>query len=333
MKQESLELWEKIFDYVSRIVELDPWSEIQEKDILVLQPKGKREQHFFSFLLPSCGQLGIAVYRDAGAYFRAQRRLHEPNPKKEPAFYLQDAIIFLLGDREDVSKENYVLLKELNISCRGRGHWPYFQQFREGYQPRPVPEEELETLLDDVGNLWAMVRAVVEEVVEVDFENRDLLFRGYSEEDDMFYTFAVEQPSRPRNRYPVIGIEENERLRCIRELQPRGTLCLDWSYIPMKVRSNNEKIIPRLLLAADSRSGAILRSKMLMPSDEPWMDLVNMLEEFMCDYGKPAAIEICDEEIECYLSEFCKKTKIRLVVKKQIKQMSNARRELLDSMQ
>ncbi len=49
--------------------------------------------------------------------------------------------------------------------------------------------------------------------------------------------------------------------------------------------------------------------------------------ESVCDsYAKPAVIEICDREIESYITDFCKKVGIQLVTKKQIKAITQARK-------
>ena len=108
--------------YASRVVSYNPWSRFGEKDIFVFLTKDKKEEPFFCFLEETCGDYAIAFYRNGNECFNAQERLHGANPKKEPVFLLQNAIIFRLRNRKDVSKANYALLKELNIKCRGKLH-------------------------------------------------------------------------------------------------------------------------------------------------------------------------------------------------------------------
>ena len=144
--------------------------------------------------------------------------------------------------------------------------WLHFQQYRLGYAPRQVQEQDLDQLLDDLGNLWMMVRAVCEEDLKTNFDNRE----------------------------------------------------------------GGENIIPRLLLAVDVKSGVILETEMLSPADDPCASLFEMISQISWSYAKPTIIEICDAEIESYIADFCKQVGIRLVVKKQLKGITQARRMYLE---
>lgn len=332
MEKEMLEKWEQIYYFALEIARFEPWEQFGEKDILALIPKGKREEHYFSFLGQTFDQYGIAIYQNGYSYFRARERLHGPNPKKEPVFLLQDAIILLWGDREDVSRENYAIMKELGLKCRGRGGWPYFERYRVGYAPQAVTEEELDTLLDDLGNLMMMVRAVAEGKVEVDFENRKVLTRCYSKADDMFYTFAADLGPTPKSGYTSITMEDNPWLQKLRDMRSRGTIALDWSYLPTAVKEGKTKIIPRLLLAVDTRSGYVMKSELLAASDKPYDDLLDILGDIAEEYGKPSTIEICDPEIEAYISDLCQKAGIHLVMRRQLKQVTIVRKGFLKNM-
>lgn len=333
MRQETLKKWEQIYYYASLIVELNPWDRFEEKDIFALLPKGKKEEHFFSFLRKSSGRCGIAFYRNGQAYAHAQERLYGKNTKKEPVFLLQDAVVFLLGDREDVSKKNYAVIKELGLKCRGRGGWPYFEKYRVGYAPQDVPEDELDMLLDDLGNLWVMVHLIAEGKICVDFANREVMTRSYSPGNDTFYTYPSKLQKPLTTKYTVITMQDNEWLKNLRKLPSKGTISLDWSYLPTIVKEGNNKIVPRLLMAVENQSGCILCATMLAPSEAPHEDLVDALMELVEKRGKPAVIEISDKEIESYIADLCRQVKIRLEVKPHLKQLYQARREMLAELQ
>lgn len=327
--KEIIEKWRKIYSFAQLIAACDPWELFAEENTFALVPKGTRNEHYFSFLTESSGQCGIAIYPSGNAYVAAQCRLHGANPKREPLFDLQDAVILLWGDREDVSKGNYELIKALGLKFRGRGAWLHFQEYRVGYVPRQVQEQDLDRLSDDLGNLWMMVRAVCEENLKTNFDNREAVVRFYSEKDDLYYTgsFPVNLPKRIN--YPEITMQESADLQELRAKRCRGSIALDWSYLPASYREDGENIIPRLLLAVDAKSGVIFETEMLSPADDPCASLFDMISHISWSYAKPSVIEICDAEIESYIADFCKQVGIRLVVKKQIKAIAQARRMYL----
>lgn len=332
MRKDALEKWREIYFYVSCIAEYDPWKRFKETDIFALLPKGKQEEHFFSFLFDSSGQPGIAIYWSGHDCFNAQERLHGSNPKKEPVFLLQDAIIMLLGNREDVSKENYALLKELGIKCRGRCAWPHFEKYRVGYAPKAVEDEDLDKLLDDMGNLWMMLRAVYEENLNPDFTNQKALTRCFSEKDDLYYTYVADLKQPKKAVYTTITMQDNERMKQLRKTPAKGAVSLDWAYLPIKMREGKTKIIPRLLLAVDTRSGVVMHFDMLSPSNQPFDDLFEFFDDIVERNGKPALVEICDKEMESYLSDLCRKAGIPLAMRKRLPQLAQARSVLINSM-
>lgn len=330
MEKETLEKWRKIYNFAEMIGAYDPWELFAEENTFALIPKGTRDEHFFSFLAQSSGQYGIAVYPSANAYVAAQCRLQGANPKQEPTFDLQDAVILLWADREDVRKDNYNLIKALGLKFRGRGAWLHFQQYRMGYVPRQVQEQDLDRLLDDLGNLWMMVRAVYEENLKTNFDKREAVVRFYSEKEELYYTgsFPINLPRKIS--YPEIIMQESANLQELRTKQCRGKIALDWSYLPVSYRESGEMIIPRLLLAVDVKSDVILETGLLSPADDPCASLFSMISHISWSYAKPAVIEICDKEIESYIVDFCQKAGIQLVIKKQIKGITQARRMYLE---
>ncbi len=330
MEKEMLEKWRKIYHLAQMIAAYEPWELFAEEHTFALVPKGTRDEHYFSFLSKSSGQCGIAFYPSGNAYVAAQCRLHGANPKREPLFELQDAVILLWGNREDVSKDNYELIKALGLKFRGRGAWLHFEEYRVGYLPRQVQEQDVDRLLDDLGNLWMMVRAICEEDLKTNFDNREAVVRFYSEKDELYYTGSFPLNLPRKMSYPEITMKESANLQELRSMRCRGSIALDWSYLPSSYRENGESIIPRLLLAVDTKSGVILGTEMLSPADHSCDALFDLICHISWSYAKPSAIEICDAEIESMIADFCKRVGIRLVVKKQIKVITQARRTFLE---
>lgn len=179
------------------------------KGYLCVSHKGQKGGAFlllFGGVLRDCA---IAFYRNGNECFNAQGRLHGENPKKEPVFLLQNAIIFRLG------------------------------------------------------NLWLMVRAVFDEGMPTDFETRMVLTHCYSPKDDMFYTYMAPLKQKPRVTYTTITMTDNEWLSMMRGMPSKGTIALDWSCLPTVIYEGRERIVPRLLLAVDARTGCIIKSEML----------------------------------------------------------------------
>lgn len=331
MEKEILDKWRQIYIFTDQICSRNPWEAFDEKDISILIPKGKHEEHYFTFFGRSSDDTGIAIYPSGDAYFEARERRRK-NFKQEPVGFLQDAIVFRFGDRKAVSKTNYEIIKGLNISCWGRGSWPIFQRYRVGYAPDDVPAEALDTLLDDMGNLMMMVRAVLDGHMDDQLGKGDALVRYYSPEDDAYYTHFTKVKGMPKPIYGTVKVKENPWLEKICNAASGGTIELDWSYLPMLVKEGKERTVPRFVLAVDSKTGKVLKSGTIPHSEEPHEFLLAALGDVIDQFGKPSAIEICDEEVEGCISDFCSKTGIGVVKKKRLKWIPQERQNFIKTL-
>lgn len=329
---ETLEKWRQIYFLANEIASFQPWEMFAEDNLFAyILDSSERHEHFFSFLHESSGQYGIAIYPSGNDCLIARQRLRNKNRKREPVFLLQNAVVLLWGDREDVSKENRALLKELGIKCRGKGNWLHMEQYRVGYAPRNVPEDCLDTLENDLGNLWMMMRAVVEGKLKPDFTNNKILARMRAS-DGQWYNYVSPLRHRKEPEYTRITMVENEWLHRIRSMIPKGTVELDWSYYPNIVKDGKEEIVPRLVWAVDARTGIVLKHGLLAPSPAPQEDMLAFLDELIKISSKPSVIEISDREIESYISDICRQTGIRLVCKNGLKKLDAIRREYLKTL-
>lgn len=297
----------------------------------MLFPRGTQEEHFFTFFGRSSDDTGFAIYPSCDAYFEARER-RKNNFKQEPVALLQDAIVFRFGDRKAVSKRNYEVIKALNIPCRGRGSWPFFQRYRVGYAPVDVPVEALDTLLDDMDNLVTMVHAVLDNHLEDQLGKGNVLLRHYVEEGDSYFTYFAKPKALPKAIYGMVKVKESPRLNKLRNAASSGTMELDWSFLPLLMKEGKEKMLPRLILIMDAKTGKMLKNGMIPYSEEPYQFLAMTLEDVVEEFGKPSAIEICDEEVEGRISDLCRKIGIRVVKKKRLKWIPQERQNIIKTL-
>ena len=329
MVDEHKKRWSEIYRLALEIEKKNPWSRFRETDMFVFRNKQKKYEHFFCFLKESSGQKGIALYPTGNACFLAQQRMHEKNYKNEPAFYLQDAIILLWGNREEVSKGNLNLIKELGLKFRGKGCWPHFREYRVGHVPRDVEHVLLDILAADMDSLLSMVQTIDEQNLKVDFSGNRVYTRCWFDAEVTYLNRPATLRRSKRGEYLRVELLPNNDIAELRKMIPRGTICMDWSFYPGVIEYEKKKVIPRLLLVMEPRTGELIKKVFIPPSSEPYKDILTQLEFLIRERGKPSTIEICDKEMECYIADTCKLIGIRLVVKPQIKQITLARRELL----
>ncbi len=333
MKSKLKEKWLYLYFLASEIGNFSPWNDFEEKDRFTYIWKDKSKTVFFSFIGESAQRCGIACYIGEDNYMRAREMLTSKNEKHEPVFMLQNAYICLWDNREDISKEDYEVIKELGYKFRGKGAWLHFDRYEIGYVPTPLEEKDIDFLTTAFENLHMMLRAIYEQGLDPEFDKGKNLVRWYEPKDKLYYThpFAIEFSADITNA-PIVTVHENEWMGKVRDMpSTKYSVELDWSYLDVIfVDDDGRESFPQLLLAVEHESGYIMDNQMLSPSHNKPNVVFNMLNYFTEQFGKPAEIMICDDTLHGILTDICEKVGIKLTTRKRLLKINSARKEIIE---
>lgn len=335
MKEKLKEKWLRLYFLANQIAAFDPWEDFAEKDRFTYIWKDKSKEVCFSFISESAERFGIASYVGTEDYVRARAMLTSKNEKHEPVFMLQNAYICLWNNREDISKKDYELIKELGFKFRGKGAWLHFDRYEIGYVPTPLEEKDIDFLTTAFENLHMMLRAVYEQGLDPEFDKDKNLVRWYEPKDKLYYThpFEIEIP-KDIITHPVVTVQENDWMRQVRSMTNADySVELDWSYLDIIYDDNDgRETFPRLLLAVEQKNEYILVNQLLLPSHNQPGVIFNVLDHFVERYGKPAEIIICDDDLHGILADACSKVRIKLTKKKKLPAVQKARKEIISKL-
>lgn len=332
MKTKLKEKWLHLYEVATEIGTYSPWKDFAEKDRFTYIWKDKSQTVFFSFIGESAQRCGIACYIGEDDYMRARERLTSKNEKHEPSFMLQNAYICLWDNREDISKKDYELIKELGFKFCGKGAWLHFDRYEIGYVPTPLEEKDIDFLTTAFENLHMMLRAIYEQGLDPEFDKDKNLVRWYEPKDKLYYTHPFEiEISKDVITHPMVTVKENDWMRQVRSMKSADySVELDWSYLDIVYDDvDGRETFPRLLLAVEPKNEFILVNEMLSPSHNQLGVIFNVLDHFVERYGKPAEIMICDEDLHGILADACSKVNIKLTKKKKLPAVQKVRKELL----
>ena len=333
MEKRLKEQWEKLYYFSRMISDMDPWDTFTEDMPLVYIQKDTNKEIIYSILGDECPFCGIACYDGWMNYSLTRQRMKSQNKKNEPFFLLQNALIGIWGSRSDVSKENYAILKELDLRGHGDGSWLYFEKYRTGFAPVPVPDGEVEELADSMGNLYMLLKAVYEHVQDA-IRPGVTPIRTYDPKTKAYYLQCIPTPALEKPQYPIVTVEENDQLIRLKQKHTEAhTIQMDWSYIPSVLREGGKEFFPRLLIAVTGEEGFALPGKFILADRDQNMCVLNALTEYIDDYGKPTELRICDEELHGIIADFCKKVGIKLKMTKTLPQLNRLRKEMMKDLE
>ena len=308
----TLQQWRELHEAAGAIKMLEPWKYLYDDEFFTIQLPGREEPIYCSVMGAAGECFGIGMYPGNEAFARLKRMANAP--EGEPMFLwglMQTCVNCYYGDREELTKEERAVLKELAIKYRGRNQWVHFRSHKEGLPLRPIDQEEAALTIEVMRNLFMALRAVLEGRIKVDFE-KETLFRWRDEKKkDQWFCAAVPWPKELPFPMAIPEIEEEFLTRMNAVKKTKRRVELDVFYLPFPIRQDEGRC-PRCFLAVDAISGEMLGQHTLNWEETPEEIMLDFLDDYVSEEGRPTHIHVRSMFTGVLLQDFCKKTKILL---------------------
>lgn len=319
-EEASLEQWRELYEAAAKIKELKPWERFWDMDLIALK---EGDNLAFAVIMGRGGECyGISIYEGLEGLndFMMLCNREKLNLSEIYAGFTQNSLTCYWGDRDELSQEQYQIIKSLGHKFRGKNQWPYFISHKTGYLPYNMDAVEVERMMVYLSRLAQAIAYYDERKFKVDFERGNLFC--YSLDQETGQWGGTERPL-PFVSYQFVRLdisdEKFEREFC--EV-PQGNRGLDVQieYIPTAI-GDEEYERPgavRMVMLADTATGMILGADLIHPDEFEGDVLINCILEVIFESERPKEIRICNDIMENYLYDLCKVGKIKL---KKVKKM------------
>jgi hypothetical protein len=162
-QQPTLESWRALYQAAIAIKELKPWTFMEETEILGIEDPETGDLGFISVMGALGEHLSIAVYRGARGLtdFWEMQNLGD-NMRVEDVM-LTPQLQASFEDRNQLTKDDRAIIKELGLTFRGRQAWPHFRSYEPGYLPEQVNADEARLLTFALEQLAVMAPRIQED--------------------------------------------------------------------------------------------------------------------------------------------------------------------------
>ena len=140
-KEANIESWKKLYEITTEIGEMKPWEYQWDMDIIYLS-----DDDAYISVMGHAGQTyGITVYEGEKDFDRFKLLLaqEDMNISVPIAMHLQNNLLCYWGNRDELSNEQYKIVKELGYSYRGKNKWLYFMSCMEDFMPYNLDSSEV----------------------------------------------------------------------------------------------------------------------------------------------------------------------------------------------
>ena len=314
------EAWMGLYEVAERIKKFKAWEYVYEFQIISLKVKGE-ETIFYSILGEDEKEYGVDVYEgyDDFKTFIVNDYSEALDLPKGYVKSLKSNLACRWGNVEDLSKDQRDTIKELGFKYKGKGKWLYFTSFEKGYSPYSLDRDEVAHMTKHLKNLEIILEKFednIRESINMDFD--ELMCVEYIKDNDE-WKFYIEKI--PLEEYSLSNekIKDKNKLNRLKEA-PKVESVLDVDIIPLKRTINDEKYIkpitPFIYGILDAKSGDLISSKIAEPGADVGDLLVEEIERFIDEVGRPRIIRTANELINSKLSLICENLDINLSLKK-----------------
>ncbi len=313
MKNEELEIYRQIHDFMAQIKVLKPWEYIHNNIPVII--KGFFPEDIFITVMGNGGEVtGLIIYPNKYEFFKAycQYNLRETG-MIEAFMFNHNSIAVLWGDKSNVSDNNLELIKKLRLKFRGKNNWQYIEKYGNYKYYASLTAEEAEKTRN-------ILELFLKAALKIQ-ENSDYIYADDSavlveKNDDGSASSRVIMLDHDKNLdCLLVPVRDNKKIRSIKKIKTKkysAELNIFYSEFPIDDDDDN-LLFPGFSVIADSASGKEL---MFDVNNDPVVPEELFLIEsvaYLCEeHGKPEKITVCDKYIEMTLREFCKMTGITL---------------------
>jgi hypothetical protein len=303
----------KLYALMGRIKELKPWEKLWDTELTLIELPGQGEPVFCSVIGRGGESFGILVYPGFESILSFLRMIDEESDNPFISLGYQNCLLCHLGQRDELFPEERAHLKELGISFRGKHDWVYFRKARPGCLPWYIDSKDADILIEVLARFIESY-TVFAGGLAVNFDDDEVLVHRYSEKDKKWITQTGSLPSVPMKMTEFhVESSEVEPLRFKKQL--KTAIEIETIYLPQALEENEEgvPVLMRINVLLDNKTGVVLDQYFLDSGEDGDHQMLDMLNNFIVDHGRPETIMVRDRFAAAVLGDFCGKVGIKLV--------------------
>ncbi len=310
----TLEEWKDLYDIAIRLKEMKPWEELWDMDLITILPYGKDEPCICSVMGRGGECFGIGAYIGINAIHNFFVMANSHDVPSHQLIRYQNNVMCNFGNRDELTKKELNIIKELGLKFRGKNNWIYFRVFETGYAPYMPDRNQVLELTDILKHLYMAIEAL-HKGLKIEFENGKTLMRRFDEQSNSWINYEM-PVFMPKVQYPVPALEDQLLIKRLKKQPSNNSILeLDIAYLNSTIndRSYDKPLIPRLCILADKRSEMLLSQVMVTPEDDEVNIVFGTIINYILQREKPKQIIVRDTYMFSILLDLCKQVGIDII--------------------
>lgn len=314
--------WCRLFDLGIKIKKIKPWESIAEDKLFVLHLKKRNRPVILHFMGNAIDNIAIFIYQTRKAQKNLSNMLYGTVDVIDPLSFLptlQEGIGMDFNNRDELSDEEYQLVKELGYSFRGKKQWLSFTTYISGFVPRALNLSEIKLLADCLEMIIANEK-VLKEMASSD-ENYCHLFDNKEYE---FLSFDLYNENKGQQE----TFKDKVLIKRLNKL-PKQPITVELSYIYTNHLIENKRVVP-MIVCSETKNNHIIFHDMIENPKLLEEKIVRYVMNMIKQVGRPERIVVRLEDCYLILADLCQKLDIELVMSAKLPSFELAINNMVD---
>jgi hypothetical protein len=332
--QPTQEQWGGLFEAAAKFKQLQSWKWMTNSHVFGVENPENGEVGYCCVLGNGGEMYGLAVYLGAEGLETLVGMM--TGDIEEDIEFSQHCYMLSFDNRDELSPQEYKLIKQLGYKFRGAHSWPTFRLYEPGFVPWPIDQQEQVNFLT-----IAIEQATI--VADQFKDNPDALIEG---EDERFLTRVADLSSGDRvwsdqwlepqfddsEPLPLADPLDELHLAKVKKMVKGGAGIweIDCFYAPVPVDEGGRPFYPMMYLIVEQATGQILQTKLCDKTriaNELTAGLLNLIEQ---TGAVPSEIWAVNEKVFMYTSQLLKVFGLQAFLTPELPSLQEARSSMME---
>lgn len=331
--------WEALFSAAESYKNTKLWQFLADDQIIIVELPGTKERAYCSILGNAEQEYGIAAYLGDAGLTSLLKLVSNPAQYGMNEVLKQRSLLASFVNREELEEDDYLLIKKLGLSFRGKKQWPMFRSIEPGYHPWVINEQEA-LLLRNILEVFIEKAAELKEnrhEIPIVTDKKWLTFSPAGEGGAASWESKWTKPKlREKNKDPVSLLVSELEIKRMQKQFPLVQAIFEFEghYFPEPVQDHEAERphYPTMVLAADHQHGKILYYDFLQIEEYEKKVQATFLKMVEQTEAIPAEIRVENETTLRILRPLCKALSVQVIQVEQLPIITDFYQEMKGSM-
>ena len=309
----SFELWENLYQIISRMKALAPWKIFSEEDLAEIFLQGKTEPYYCSVQGMFDNDVGFSVYEGHAGLVNFSTYINSSDFPDYVAESRRSCLNCTFAEISRLTDKDLTLIKKIKSNFSDK-EIPIFRNHRAGFAPWYFSEEDAETMYAAAREFVRAFSELTDNGVISDIDKGERICTKYDAEAGCWINELLSPVEKIEVMTESCIITDELLIRRLRKKRKNGvSLEFDMPYVPIAVEGGNPEkrpFYPRIAALCDAVTLESTDRYFVDLREDPKDTALGMIINYIEENGRPDEIFIRDAEIFGIIVNLCKEVDV-----------------------